>query len=83
MATRIPTASRNAAVDAITALAASGSIEVRTGSQPASASDAETGTLHSTSEHVTVLFDLAARKSTPLDASARNRAEAMLKAHGD
>ena len=45
MATRIPNASRNAAVDAITALAASGSIEVRTGSQPASASDAATGTL--------------------------------------
>jgi acyl-CoA thioester hydrolase len=45
--------------------------------------NAETGTLHSTSEHVTVLFDLKARKSTPLDAAARSRAEAMLKAHGN
>ena len=45
--------------------------------------DVEAGTLHSTSEHVTVLFDLQARKSTPLDAAARHRAEAMLKAHGD
>jgi hypothetical protein len=45
MATRIPNASRNAAVDAVTALADGGTIEVRTGSQPATASDTATGTL--------------------------------------
>lgn len=48
MATRIPAASRNAAVDAIAALANGGTIEVRTGSQPATASDAATGTLLAT-----------------------------------
>jgi hypothetical protein len=48
MTIRIPSASRNAAVDAITALAASGSIEIRSGSQPASASDTATGTLLAT-----------------------------------
>lgn len=48
MATRIPTASRNAAADAIGALANGGTIEVRSGSQPASASDAATGTLLAT-----------------------------------
>ena len=48
MAIRLPNASRNAAVDAVLALAAGGSIEIRTGSQPASASDAATGTLLAT-----------------------------------
>lgn len=48
MTIRLPNASRNAAVDAILALAASGSIEVRSGSQPASASDTATGTLLAT-----------------------------------
>lgn len=49
MATRIPTASRNAAANAIVALldagAGPGTVEVRTGAQPASANDAATGTL--------------------------------------
>ena len=38
----------------------------------------ETKVLHSTSEQVTVLFDLAARKSAPLDAAARARASTLL-----
>lgn len=38
----------------------------------------ETGALHSTSENVTVLFDLEARKAAPLDAAARERAAALL-----
>lgn len=52
MALRIPTASRNAACDAVVdrldAGAAAGTIDVRTGSQPASANDAATGTLLAT-----------------------------------
>lgn len=50
MATRIPTASRNAAVDAIVDRldSAAGTVEIRTGSQPASANDAATGTLLAT-----------------------------------
>ena len=43
----------------------------------------ETQALHSTSEHVTVIFDLKARKAAPLDGAARGRAEALLEAHGD
>lgn len=49
MATRLSTASRNAAVNAITALVdadvGAGAIHVRTGGQPASANDPATGTL--------------------------------------
>lgn len=49
MALRLPTASRNAAADAVgdraDGGAGPGEIEVRTGSQPASANDAATGTL--------------------------------------
>lgn len=52
MATRIPTARRNAAadsvVDALDAGAAAGTVEIRTGSQPASANDAASGTLLAT-----------------------------------
>lgn len=52
MATRIPTARRNAAcdsvVDALDAGAAAATVEIRTGSQPASANDAATGTLLAT-----------------------------------
>lgn len=49
MATRISTAARNAAANAIVDLldggAGAGTIQIRTGSQPASANDAATGTL--------------------------------------
>lgn len=46
MATRIPTGSRNAAVDAITArVGTSGLLRIYTGSQPATADTAASGTL--------------------------------------
>lgn len=49
MATRLPTATRNAAADAVVDLVDAdtdpGYIEIRTGSQPASAGDAATGDL--------------------------------------
>lgn len=52
MAFRIPTAARNAACDAVVDLldagAGAATIEVRTGSQPASANDAASGTLLAT-----------------------------------
>lgn len=52
MATRIPTGRRNAAadsvVDALDAGAAAGTLDVRSGAQPASANDAATGTLLAT-----------------------------------
>jgi hypothetical protein len=40
--------------------------------------NAESGVIHSTSELVTVLFDLDARKAAPLDAAARARASTLL-----
>lgn len=45
MTTIISAGARNAAVDAITALLNSGSVEIRTGSQPAGPGTAATGTL--------------------------------------
>lgn len=52
MATRIPTAAQNAAVNAITALVdadvGAGAILIRTGAQPATANDPPTGTLLAT-----------------------------------
>jgi hypothetical protein len=52
VATRIPTASRNAACDAVVDLtdggSGAGTIDVRTGTQPASANDAASGTLLAT-----------------------------------
>lgn len=52
MATRLPTAARNAACDAIVdridAGAAAGTLELRTGPQPSSANNAATGTLLAT-----------------------------------
>lgn len=52
MATRLPTAARNAATNSVTALAdadvGAGSIQIRTGAQPANANDAASGTLLAT-----------------------------------
>lgn len=52
MATRLPTASRNATTNAVTALVdadvGAGTIQIRTGAQPASANDAASGTLLAT-----------------------------------
>jgi|SRR5688572_12018934 len=52
MAIRLPTATRNAMADALVdrvdAGAAAGTLEIRTGSQPASANDAASGTLLAT-----------------------------------
>ncbi len=52
MATRIPTASRNAAANAVAGLldaeAGAATVQVRSGSQPASANDAASGTLLAT-----------------------------------
>jgi hypothetical protein len=52
MAIRLPTASRNVAVDAVVdrldAGSGAGTIQIRTGGQPASANDAATGTLLAT-----------------------------------
>ncbi|MEV0968521.1 hypothetical protein [Microtetraspora glauca] len=48
MALRIPTAARNAAANGVAALANGGSIEIYTGSQPANADAAASGTLLAT-----------------------------------
>jgi hypothetical protein len=52
VATRLPTASRNATTNAVTALVdadvGAGTIQIRTGAQPASADNAATGTLLAT-----------------------------------
>ena len=48
MATRLPSATRNAQADAVGTLMSGGSVEIRTGSQPAAASDTATGTLLAT-----------------------------------
>ncbi len=48
MATRLPTSVRNASCDVVVGLidvGGAGTVEIRTGSQPASANDAATGTL--------------------------------------
>ena len=48
MAVRLATATQNAAADAVGALISGGTVEIRSGSQPASANDAATGTLLAT-----------------------------------
>jgi hypothetical protein len=48
MATRYATATRNAKADAVGALMSGGTVEIYTGSQPASANDAASGTLLAT-----------------------------------
>lgn len=48
MATRLATATQNASANAVGTLLSGGSIEIRSGSQPATANDAATGTLLAT-----------------------------------
>lgn len=48
MATRLATATRNAKANAVGSLMSGGSVEIRTGTQPASANDTATGTLLAT-----------------------------------
>lgn len=71
MATRLPTASVNAACDAIVDRVDGGSgagvIEIRTGSQPASANDAATGTLLVTITCADPAFGAAAAGVATLD----------------
>jgi len=59
MATRISTNSRNAAADAIAALANGGTIEIYSGSQPATANTAPSGTLLVTVPLASTAFDVA------------------------
>jgi hypothetical protein len=73
MATRLPTASRNAACDAVVDLldagAGAGTIDVRVGAQPASANDAPTGTLLATFTLADPAFGGAALGVATLDAT--------------
>lgn len=48
MATRLATATRNAKANAVGTLMSGGTVEIRTGAQPASANDAASGTLLAT-----------------------------------
>ena len=48
MASTLATATRNASADAVAALASGGTVEIRSGTRPASANDAATGTLLAT-----------------------------------
>lgn len=70
MPIRLPTASRNAAADAITARFDAGSgastIQVRSGSQPASAGDAASGSLLATFTLDDPAFDAVDVGSSPL-----------------
>lgn len=73
MATRLPTASRNAACDAVgdrlNAGAGPGTIDVRTGTQPASANDAASGTLLATFTLADPAFGAASTGVKTLDAT--------------
>lgn len=81
MATRIPTASRNAMVDAIVALldagAAAGYVEIRSGSQPATAMDAASGVLLATITLNDPVFTAAASGTATADASPALTAAAV------
>ncbi len=72
MAIRLPTASRNAAADAVVDRADAGSgagtIDIRTGGQPTSANDAATGTLLATITLADPAFGAATGGVTTLDA---------------
>jgi hypothetical protein len=73
MATRLPTATRNAATNAVTAQfdagPAAATIEVRTGAQPASANDAATGTLLATWTLADPSWGASVTGTAPLDAT--------------
>lgn len=70
MAIRLPVARRNAAVDAIlSVLDAGGTIEIRTGAQPAAADDAASGTLLATYTLAVPAFGDAATGTATLDAT--------------
>jgi hypothetical protein len=73
MATRLSTAARNAAANAIAALAdagpAAGTIQVRSGAQPATPDDPATGTLLVTFTLADPAFTAAAAGSAALDAT--------------
>lgn len=68
MAIRLATAPQNAAADAIAALANGGTIEIRSGSQPATANTAATGTLLATFTLVSPAFSAASSGVLTLDA---------------
>jgi hypothetical protein len=73
VATRISTAAQNAAANAITALVdagpAAGTVQVRTGAQPASANDPATGTLLATFTLEDPAFGAAVAGVATLDAT--------------
>lgn len=73
MALRLPTNSRNAACDAVVDRAdagtGAGTLDVRTGSQPASANDAASGTLLATFTLADPAFGAAATGAAALDAT--------------
>lgn len=71
MAVRLPTASRNAAADSIVdrldAGSGAGTVEIRTGAQPASANDAASGTLLATFTLADPAFGAAASGTATAD----------------
>lgn len=72
---RISVAARNAGVDAITALLDGGTLEIRTGSQPATPADADSGTLLAEFELAATAYGSASNgeaqlTDTPLSADA-------------
>jgi hypothetical protein len=73
VATRIATATRNAAANAVTALVdagpGAGTVNIRTGAQPATANDPETGTLLATFTLADPAFGAAVAGVATLDAT--------------
>lgn len=73
MATRLPTAARNAATNSVTALVdadvGAGTMQIRTGAQPASANDPATGTLLATITFADPAFGASALGVATLDAT--------------
>jgi len=81
MATRIPTASRNAAADAVVdrldAGSAAGYVEIRTGAQPATGNDVASGTLLATIDLNDPAFGAAATGTATADVSPALTAAAV------